>query len=208
MSPRSNTREFVLSAAAVAFMVGYTGLTLSENPALRAWAWALSAVVWVIFAGDIITRAIRIGPARYFRRHWWELLVLVVPAFRALRSITMVRQIPYFRHVTQQSIRYRLLLEMLLGVTLYVYVSSLTAFRFEHLAQGATIDSWGNATWWTIVTMATVGYGDFTPVTIMGRVVAVCNMVVGIIVIGITSATVVNYLSQLTSKAARDPREG
>lgn len=208
MPSRSNTREFVLSAAAVAFMVAYTGLTLGENPTLLAWAWVLSTVVWVIFAGDIVTRAFKIGVGPYFRRYWWELLVLVVPAFRALRSITLVRQLPYFRHVTQQSIRYRLLLEMLLGVTLYVYVSSLTAYRVEHLAPGATIDSWGNATWWTIVTMATVGYGDFTPVTIMGRVAAVCNMVVGIIVIGITSATVVNYLNQLTSKAPRDPREG
>lgn len=207
MHSRSNTREIVLASASVLFMLGYTGLTLGENPTFLAWFWIITAVVWVIFAVDIVLRAFRIGPAQYFRRYWWELLLLVVPAFRALRSITMVRQLPYFRQVTPQTIRYRLLLEMLLGVTLYVYVSSLSVYRVEHLAPGATIDSWGNATWWTIVTMATVGYGDFTPVTSLGRIVAVLNMVVGIIVIGITSATVVNYLSQLTSKTQREHHE-
>ena len=186
------------------FLLSYTGLTLGESPTILVLAWTFSALVWIIFAVDVVLRAVQIGPAKYFRHYWWELLPLILPVFRALRVVTLVRQLPYFRHATQENIRRRLVLEMLLSSTLYIYVSSLTAYRVEHLASGATIDSWGNATWWTIVTMATVGYGDFTPVTITGRIVAVCNMVVGIIMIGITSATVVNYLSELTAKAARD----
>jgi voltage-gated potassium channel len=93
---------------------------------------------------------------------------------------------------------------MVLALIVYVYITSLHVYAVENSAPGATIDSWGNSVWWTIVTMATVGFGDFTPITIPGRIVAVGNMVVGVIVIGITSATVVNYLSQLTTKAAHD----
>jgi voltage-gated potassium channel len=207
MPPRSKSREFVLAAASFVFLLSYTGLTLGESSTILAWAWVFAALVWLIFAVDVVLRAVKIGPAKYLRQYWWELLPLLLPVFRALRVVTFVRQLPYFRNPTQEHIRRRLVLEMLLSITLYVYVSSLTSYSIEHLAPGATIDSWGNAAWWTIVTMATVGYGDFTPVTILARLIAVCNMVVGVISIGVTSATVVNYLSELTSKAARERQE-
>ena len=41
------------------------------------------------------------------------------------------------------------------------------------------------ASWWTIVTLTTVGYGDVVPLTLMGRLIAVCTMLAGVLTIAL-----------------------
>lgn len=54
----------------------------------------------------------------------------------------------------------------------------------------ATVRSWGDALWWSLTTMTTVGYGDHVPVTTTGRLIAAAVMVVGVAVIGAVAAVV------------------
>ena len=42
----------------------------------------------------------------------------------------------------------------------------------ERSAPEASITTFGEAVWWTITTISTVGYGDRYPVTVEGRLVA------------------------------------
>jgi voltage-gated potassium channel len=55
------------------------------------------------------------------------------------------------------------------------------------------ITSYGDALWWAIVTATTVGYGDVSPVTAEGRLIAVMLMLTGIGVIGVFTATVASF---------------
>ena len=71
-----------------------------------------------------------------------------------------------------------------------VFVSAFFMWRVEYNAPGATITTFRYALWWAIVTTTTVGYGDYTPVTLEGRLIATAVMVVGIGLIGTVSATV------------------
>ncbi len=48
----------------------------------------------------------------------------------------------------------------------------------------------GTSLWWTIVSMTTVGYGDFYPETNMGRIIAIIIMLSGIGLISIVTATI------------------
>jgi len=64
----------------------------------------------------------------------------------------------------------------------------------ERDAQDATITSFGNALWWAIVTITTVGYGDFTPVTVLGRLIAAWLMVCGIALLSTGAGAVASWL--------------
>jgi voltage-gated potassium channel len=43
----------------------------------------------------------------------------------------------------------------------------------EHHHHGANIIKLGDALWWAVVTISTVGYGDFYAVTTVGRIIAI-----------------------------------
>ena len=62
----------------------------------------------------------------------------------------------------------------------------------EHEQQGADITNLGNAFWWAVVTITTVGYGDYYPVTSAGRLIAVLVMFTGIGIV----LTLIGMLSQ------------
>ena len=55
--------------------------------------------------------------------------------------------------------------------------------------------------WWNIVTLTTVGYGDISPTTAIGRIIAVINMFVGIGLIAALSATLASLLVERKMKA-------
>jgi voltage-gated potassium channel len=74
-----------------------------------------------------------------------------------------------------------------------IFACSALVLSFEHQAKGSNIHNFGDALWWAIVTVTTVGYGDKYPVTAGGRGVATVLMFVGIGLIGVLTATVASY---------------
>ena len=70
---------------------------------------------------------------------------------------------------------------IILGVlVLIIFFGGIAVYLVEHGQRGANITNLGDAFWWTIVTITTVGYGDYFPVTISGRIIAVLVMLSGI----------------------------
>lgn len=70
----------------------------------------------------------------------------------------------------------------------------LRLLTVERGASGSTITDFGTALWWAFVTVTTVGYGDFSPVTFQGKIIAVVLMFTGIALIGIVTATLASWI--------------
>lgn len=59
--------------------------------------------------------------------------------------------------------------------------------------KGQTIDSFFDAVWWSFVTATTVGYGDISPATAAGRLIAGVLMITGIGAIGMITSAISTY---------------
>lgn len=99
------------------------------------------------------------------------------------------RRIPILLKTMRNALLTRVLL-LVIGMT---GTGGLAAFVFEHHAQGSNIRKLGDAIWWSMVTIATVGYGDHYPVTLGGRLVALFLMLFGVGALSIFTATVASF---------------
>lgn len=74
------------------------------------------------------------------------------------------------------------LLSVLLAFCIVLLAAASLAYLLERNAQPELFGSIPQALWWAIVTLTTTGYGDVTPITPAGRVLAGVVMVSGILV--------------------------
>ncbi|HVO17211.1 MAG TPA: ion transporter [Alphaproteobacteria bacterium] len=72
------------------------------------------------------------------------------------------------------------LLSAMLTLVVLLVLASGIMFLLEHARQPEVFASIPDTLWWGIVTIATVGYGDMTPLTPLGRVFAGFVMVLGV----------------------------
>jgi voltage-gated potassium channel Kch len=77
-------------------------------------------------------------------------------------------------------------------IALVVLVGGFAEYLVENKQPGASITSLRNALWWAVVTITTVGYGDYTPVSSLGRIIGVIVMFSGIGLV----VTLVSVISQ------------
>ena len=75
-------------------------------------------------------------------------------------------------------------------VIVAILIIWLTGGILIRIIESESFNSLGTSLWWTIVTMTTVGYGDFYPKTDLGRILAIIIMLSGIGLISIVTATI------------------
>ena len=65
-------------------------------------------------------------------------------------------------------------------MVLLVILTASLGFEFEHAAQPDKFDTIPDAMYWAVITLASVGYGDLTPITPMGKAMTVVTSLIGI----------------------------
>lgn len=89
--------------------------------------------------------------------------------------------------------QYATFVTILLG-GIVLSVASFLVLQFESRSPDANIATGGDAIWWGFVTITTVGYGDFFPVTVLGRITGVFVMFAGVGIIGALASILASIL--------------
>ncbi len=180
--------EFLYMVLGFAYLGIYAVQVLVEPPAdIYASLDLVSEVIFWVFAVDVVLRLIHAGgdlltwkgAGSFLKENWLALLALLLPAFRSLRVLRVIVVIrglePYLKTRSSR-------VGMIVGVTfpLILFTAALSVLEAERYADGSNIQSFGDAIWWSIASVTTVGYGDKFPVTADGRVIATFLMVIGI----------------------------
>ena len=120
----------------------------------------------------------------------WGRAARALRLFKLLRGIRSAREL--IRFLASQRRAEGAFLSLILIAVVVVTMSSIVILEAEQEA-GGSIQTAGDALWWSVVTVSTVGYGDTFPVTHVGRLIAVGLMLVGIGLFGTFTAFVASW---------------
>ena len=159
----------------------------------RAVALAVRVAVSVVYGIDMAIRgALARRHVRYVLKHPLGVVAVLLPAVRVLFSFRLVRSV--FRRGN--------LRRFLLAASVLVLNGAVIVYLYERHAPKSNIHTLGESLWWSAVTVTTVGYGDFFPVTTAGRVTACFIMGIGLLTLAVVTAQVAtSFAAQGFSRA-------
>lgn len=173
---------------------------------------------------DFLEIPFRIGPAfaEIARNKWAYVssplaiidLLAILPSYRPIRLLRiflLFRLFKLFRYTRSASGMASILAEkrfelytLALFLVFVLLTSSTAIYLFEGDAADGQFGSFFEAVYWSMITLSTVGYGDITPHTTEGRVVAIALVVSGIGVVAFTTSVVVAaFQEKLTTMRER-----
>jgi voltage-gated potassium channel len=167
---------------------------------------AASYVIWLAFVADFVTR-VWLAERRwsYIGRHPVDLLAIALPALRPLRILRVFTAGQVILMRGKDFAIGRTLAAAAGAGALVTFIAALAVLDAERGHAGAKIETFREAIWWAGVTITTVGYGDYYPVTPVGQAVAFALMVVGISLLGLVTASVAAwFLTKVQAPAERE----
>lgn len=154
----------------------------------------ITGLVWLVFVVDLVARLHLAERKLSFVLHNpIDVVSVAVPMLRPLRVLRVFAAGQALFTRTGGLLRSG---QAVLGAgALLVFIGAVAELDAERGYPDASIVTFGDALWWSMTTVTTVGYGDLYPVTSTGRAVAAALMIVGISLIGLVTATVASWFA-------------
>jgi voltage-gated potassium channel len=201
--------EMVIFALSVYVLIALFIVTAFKlNPAQVRILAVVDNLICLVFIGDFCYNIYRAKSKLEYLKWGWIDLVSSIPNFQAvrvgrfvrilriLRAIRSVRRLTVF--VFRKKSSSTLISVALMAFTLLIF-GSVAILNVEH-APNSNIKSASDAIWWSLTTMATVGYGDKFPVTMEGRVIGGILIVAGVALVGTFTAYVASIFIEPKEK--------
>ncbi len=192
-----NAAEWPLTVTAVLFLVAY-GWPIRDPDLAAPWPAVCRVVTWAAWAAFLLDYLARLALSdqrwRFVWQHPVDLAVVALPLLRPLRLLRLVALLGMLNRRASGSLRGRVVVYAVGAASLVLLVAALAVLDAERGRPGANIGNFGDALWWALTTVTTVGYGDHFPVTATGRFVAGGLMVAGIALLGVVTATFASWL--------------
>lgn len=165
-------------------------------------------LVWGLFLLEtvVITMVVN-NKSRYLRQNWLNLFIVIfgfplfwsqtpIPSMlRILRLIFLVALfMRLFKTVHTVFMQNNLGLTLMFGL-LFVFISGAALYRID-----PAITSLSDGFWWALVTVTTVGYGDISPTSDLGRIFASLLIVLGVVLFSLITANISAFLVSKNKK--------
>ncbi|MGY0799692.1 ion transporter [Lysobacter sp. A286] len=229
-TPPSRNFDLLLIVAILASVIV---IMLDSDPWLRIdHARALYTIEWgftLLFTGEYVLRLLVVRRPLRYALSWWGIIDLLsilptylsvfFPGTQALLVVRILRVLRLFRilklthYVDEGSQLTRALWRSRRKIFLFVSVLVTIAMVFGALMYLVEGPEYGFSTiptgmYWAIVTMATVGYGDLTPHTPVGRLIASALILIGYSIIAVpTGIYTAELANSMRSSAQPEPGE-
>lgn len=164
-------------------------------------------IIYFVFVADFIIRLILSrDKVAFMKNHYIDLIAILPfnfftnsPYGSMLKLIRVITYILRLVHNIKDILYTNGFIYSLICAAIITILGSFAIYFFER-GTSTTIKSYGDAFWWSIVTVTTVGYGDISPTTTAGRVIAGILMLSGIGFLSMLTSTVSTYFIVKTDK--------
>ena len=202
--------QHVLShAVLIAAVATIPVVVLEQTDVSQSWKTAgnvLNWCTWLVFASESFVMLVIVnGRRRWARQHIIEIAIVILtpPIFPAgLQSLRAVRMLRLLRLIRVPQLMRGLFSPT--GVQFAAFLALLTVVgggaAFEAAERSKQAVSFGDGLWWAMTTITTVGYGDISPKTGLGRVVGAVVMIVGIGFIALLTGSLAQRFVQVDAE--------
>jgi Ion transport protein len=195
--------EMFVLCVAVLSIVNIALAILVNNPDMSQVVVVMDGIVMIIFSLDLVRRLQVADDNRAYlvKGHGWVDAISIIPLLRITRLLRIVRVVRVLGRMGGPTAAVRAffanratggLLLVLFVALMVLEFGSMAMLWAERNSPNANIVSAEDALWYVIVTMSTVGYGDFYPVNTAGRVIGTIVIIVGVGVFGTLTGFLAN----------------
>lgn len=196
VDPRHRRSDLILTPAALVFLAVYAWPILDPtlDPAWQRVCTWTNWAIWALFLGEYLSRlATAENRPSFVRAHLFDLAIIALPVLRPLRLLSLLIVVRGLNRGVAATLRGNVAVYGAGTCLIVLFSASLAVLDAERGAPGANITTFGDALWWAAVTVATVGYGDYYPVTLQGRLVATGLFIVGIGLLGVLTGGLASW---------------
>jgi voltage-gated potassium channel len=195
---------FILALTAFSLLMVAAYVLVPLTAATKQALLWLDLPISLIFLADAFRSLRRAASKGAYLKWGWLDFLGSIPLILPLRFLRLRRLVQALRALRGQSLRKTsqdldrnraksAALFMLFLALVVLTAATIAVLEFESRALEANILTGHDALWWSIVTMSTVGYGDFYPGTAGGRLAALALMTVGIGIYGVLASYLANF---------------